>query len=100
MFSFPNFSKKLHGLIEDEFVHDTTNIIFPFRLHVMMRFMKYFKHIENYHVKYLTKEDITARNLPLFVSSNSTFCKELQVSLGVYKSHKQVSLTFTDLKDD
>ncbi len=100
MFSFPNFSKKLHGLIEDEFVHDTTNIIFPFRLHVMMRSMKDFKHIENHHVKYLTKEDITARNLPLFVSSNSTFCKELQVSLGVYKSHKQVSLTFTDLKDD
>ena len=66
----------------------------------MMRFMKHFKHIENYHVKYLTKDDITATNLPLFVSSNSTFCKELQVSLGVYKSHKQVPLTFTDLMDD
>ena len=76
-------------------MHDKTNIIFPFRLHVMMRFMKHFKLIEKYDVKYLTTEDISARNLPLFVSTNSTLCKELQESLGVYKCHDPVPLTFS-----
>ena len=64
-----------------------------------MGFMKYFKPMENYDVKYITAENITARKLPLCVSTNSTFCKELQELLNVYRYHDQVPLIFSELRE-
>ena len=75
----PKFFKRLISLVtEKEHVHEFSNIIFPFGLHVMMKFMKQFKPLENSDVKYLTSEDISVRNMLLQIV---TFAKNYKTRL-------------------